>query len=308
MKKVVVLLLFGCYFTAGIFAQNSGVDAEGVLPEDTIRLSREIKKRAEEVFTLVFKPVPTLNNADSIVQVYDDLPSFGIYKDNYVVTGTSLFTKPTRYNSDAKFQISFMQRMTNSVLPLKTYLFLTYTQLAYWDIYRESFPFGDINYNPTIGLGKALAYKNRFLGTIDFQLEHESNGRAGDDSRSWNKISATALIVLDDHWSGRAKLWIPLVDGGNNRDIVSYKGWGQFSMEYRNREKYKVGLLLTKRAGHFFDTNVVVNFSYRLFKHENQYLFMEYYNGYGENMLSYKQYRHRLRLGFVIQPTFLRLR
>ena len=307
MKKLFFLLIFGCCFTIILFAQDTPTVNDSFFKEDSINsdISVKFRKKADEVISSIFKPVPTLNNADSIIKAFDNLPSFGIYKNNYVVTGTSIHQKPDRYNSDAKFQISISQHLTNSVLPLKTYLFLTYTQLAFWDIYKESFPFGDINYNPTIGLGKVLVHDNRFLGTMEFHLEHESNGRDGDDSRSWNKISFSSLFVLDNHWSTQAKLWVPIVDKETNRDIVNYKGWGHLAVEYKNKKKYNVGLLLTKRAGNFFDYNIVANFSYRLFERENQYLFLEYYNGYGENMLFYNQYRHMIRAGFIIQPTFL---
>ena len=47
---------------------------------------------------------------DSLMQALGNIPAFTIYKDNYVVTGTS-FTggKISKYNSDAKFQISLRQ-------------------------------------------------------------------------------------------------------------------------------------------------------------------------------------------------------
>jgi len=275
--------------------------------DSTDTMSR-ITRRAENVLISVFNPnEPTLNNADSIIKSFDDLPSFGIYKNNYIVTGTTITSEPDRYNSDAKFQISVSQRLTNSVLPFKTYLMLTYTQLAYWNIYQESFPFGDINFNPTIGVGRALAYKNRFLGTIIFQFEHESNGKDGLDSRSWNKISFGGMFKLDRHWTIQSKLWIPIVDGINNKDIVCYKGYGHFAVDYAYKKKYNLGLLVTKRAGAFFDANITLNYSYRLFKKENQYLFLEYVNGYGENMLEYKRHKNMIRIGFVIQPNFFHL-
>lgn len=274
--------------------------------EDTARVSLLAKQRAEAILGAVFRPDSTLNNADSIIEVFDKRPSFGIYKNNYIVTGTTIGHPPNENNSDAKFQISVMQRLTNSTLPLKTYLFLTYTQLAFWDIYKESFPFADINFNPTIGVGKALVHKNRFLGTISMQLEHESNGKGGDDSRSWNKVSFNGIVLLNRHWSVQSKIWIPIVDGGSNKDIVSYKGFSHWAVDYRNK-KWNIGALMTKRAGKFFDYNVSLNASYKLFKNENQHLFVEYYNGYGENQLFYKQFRQRLRIGFVIMPGLMRI-
>ena len=55
--------------------------------------------------------------ADSIRAELDSRPYFSLYKDTYFVGGTVLGGKPTIHNSDVKFQISFQQRLTKSVLP-----------------------------------------------------------------------------------------------------------------------------------------------------------------------------------------------
>jgi len=307
IKKVCVLLGLFLFLINVAYAQkhHRHKHKNDSVPTDSTRVL-PFKKHTDAFIESVFKSDPALNNADSILQVFDDLPSFGIYKNNYIVTGTTLKGKPSEDNSDAKFQISIMQRLTNSVLPFKSYLFLTYSQLAFWDIYKDSFPFSDINFNPSIGIGRALSHNNRFLGTIMFQVEHESNGKDSIESRSWNKISFGAVLALDQHWVFQAKLWIPLVDGDNNKNIVSYKGFGHFGLDYNNR-RLNAGLLMTKRAGKFFNYNITANFSYKIFKNENQHLFIEYYQGYGENLLMFNQYRHQVRIGFVIMPGFMRI-
>lgn len=264
------------------------------------------EERTDRLFSSLFGTSKQLSNADSIIRSLDAMPSFGIYKDNYFVTGTEMFSKPTRWNSDAKFQISVRQRLTNSTLPFKTYLFFTYTQKAFWDIYKESFPFRDLNYNPTLGIGKALVYKNRLLGAIALQFEHESNGKDGIDSRSWNKVSFTSTFLLHDRWILESEVWIPIVDGGENKDIVAYSGFANMSIEYTSpNKKYVFGAHVTKRGGWNLNTNVTINAAARIFDDSNQFLFVECYTGYGESMLDYKQYRQRLRVGFVIKPRFM---
>lgn len=270
---------------------------------DSIGNPRFVEK-AEHLVENIFKPDPELI-ADSIIKMYDDAPSFGIFKDNYIVIGTDLFRKPDRNNSDAKFQISVRQRLTNSVLPFRTYLFLTYSQLAIWDVFKDSFPFRDINFNPTVGIGKPLVYNNRYLGDIAFQVEHESNGKDGDASRSWNKISLYGVFKFTPHWTFFTKLWIPIIDGENNKDLTSYKGYGISALNYKQKEKFNISLVLNHRAGGAFNANITINAAYRLFKKENQYLFFEFYNGYGENLLDYKVFHQRFRLGFVIKPNFM---
>lgn len=274
--------------------------------EDSHNLSSVISHHTDIIVGSLFGKSKQLSNADSLINRFDAMPSFGMYKDNYFVVGTDMFQKPDEYNSDAKFQVSIRNRLTNSTLPFKTYLFLTYTQKAYWSVFKKSLPFRDLNYSPSLGMGRALVRNNRFLGTITMQFEHESNGKDGLDSRSWNKISFATYLAFNDRWTFQSKLWIPIVDGGNNKDIVDYTGWGFIAMDYSSpKQKYNVSCVVTKRGGANLNANVELNFSVRLFSDDNQFLFVQYYNGYGESLLDYKEYRQRLRVGILLRPTFL---
>lgn len=278
------------------------------IQEDSISIYSPEKKpisKTDAFIGSIFGPSKQLSNADSIFNQFDSQPSFSIYKDNYFVVGTELFKKPTKYNSDAKFQISIRQRLTNSTLPFKTYFFLTYTQRAFWDIFQESFPFRDLNFNPTLGLGRALVRDNRLIGLISMQFEHESNGKSEEESRSWNKVSFSTSLIMNDNWNMEAKVWIPIVDGENNRNIVKYAGWGYFAANYSSpKQKYNMSCMVVKRGGFNLNANVVLDFSIRLFSDDNQYLFVQYYNGYGESLLDYNQYRQRIRVGILIKPQF----
>ena len=71
--------------------------------------------------------------------------------------------KIDKHSADAKFQISIRQRLTKSILPFKTFLYLTYTQRSFWDIYGKSSPFLDNNFNPGLSLSKALIYRNQLM-------------------------------------------------------------------------------------------------------------------------------------------------
>ena len=95
-------------------------------------------------------------DADSVRRAFDDSPYFGLYKDNYFIFGTTVGQKPTRENSNIKFQISIAQRLTRSTLPWNTYLFLFYSQKCFWNVLENSMPMTDLNFNPGIGLTKPL--------------------------------------------------------------------------------------------------------------------------------------------------------
>lgn len=242
-------------------------------------------------------------NVDSLRHEIDEQPYFGLYKDNYFTVGTTVGHRPNRENSNAKFQISVAQRLTKSVLPYNSYLFLFYTQKVFWNVFQESLPMTDLNFNPGIGLAKPLLVKDRFIGKCMLLLEHESNGRDGDESRSWNKLSFGASVMIDPTFIVHGKAWIPIIDGENNKDILDYCGIYQIGTSYQSfNHKWGASVVLNKRRGWRSNYNVTLEVSYRLFKRDNQYLFMQYYNGYGEGLLAYKEHHSTLRVGIVIKP------
>lgn len=242
-------------------------------------------------------------NTDSVRAEFDNGPYFTLYKDNYFIAGTTVGGKPTRTNSDVKFQISIAQRITKSVLPFNSYLFLMYTQKCFWNVFEESLPMRDLNFNPGIGITKLLIAKGRLVGKATILAEHESNGRDGLASRSWNRISFCASIFVDPNIMIHGKTWIPIIDGENNRDILDYCGIYQTggSVLSPNR-RFQASVILTKRRGWNLNFNTVVELSYRIYKKDNQSLFLQYYNGYGENLLDYNRFHSRLRVGIVIKP------
>ena len=242
-------------------------------------------------------------DTDSLRRDFDRRPYFGLYKDNYFTFGVPIGSRPTKENSNVKFQISIAQRLTKSVLPWNTYLFLFYTQKVFWNVLENSMPMTDLNFNPGIGLVKPLFVKDRFIGKLQMLLEHESNGRDGVKSRSWNKISFGANIMIDPNFIVHGKFWIPIVDGGENRDILDYAGIYQMGTQvFSANRRFGASVTLVKRRGWNLNYNTIIELNYRLFKGENQYLFAQYYNGYGEGLLEYKPFHSMFRVGIVIKP------
>ncbi len=244
-----------------------------------------------------------LVNSDSIRRAFDDGPYFGLYKDNYFIFGPAVGQKVTKKNTNIKFQISIAQRLTRSTLPWGTYLFLFYSQKCFWNVLENSMPMTDLNFNPGIGLTKPLFVKNRFVGKLNLILEHESNGRDGTESRSWNKISLSSNVLIDPQVMVHAKFWIPIVDGMENKDILDYCGIYQVGGTWTSvNKRFGAGVTLVKRKGWNLNYNTIIEFNYRLFKRDNQFLFVQYYNGYGEGLLAFKEFHSQLRVGLVIKP------
>ena len=222
-------------------------------------------------FTQIRNDVPRYN-PDSVREELDKRPYFSLYKDNYFIGGTTIGSKPTNKNSDVKFQLSISQRLTKSKLPFDTYLFITYTQKAFWNVFQESLPMYDLNFNPGIGLSHLVIHRNRLIGQVSLLIEHESNGKDSIWSRSWN-------------------------------NILKYCGIFQLAGSYiSDNRRFGATVILTKRSGWNFNFNTVIELNARLFPNENQYFFIQYYNGYGEGLLDYNKFHSRLRVGFVIKP------
>lgn len=246
------------------------------------------------------------NYVDSLRREFDNGPYFGLYKDNYFTVGTTVgVQKPSRTNSDVKFQISIAQKLTRSVLPWHTYIFLMYTQKTFWNVFEKSLPMHDLNFNPGIGWSKPFFNKDRYVGKLTLLLEHESNGRDSIQSRSWNRISIGGSVLIDPWIMVHGKVWIPIIDGQNNRDILNYCGIYQTGVEIATPDrKFIWDITFVKRKGWNLNFNTIFEFSWRFHKKSNQYFFLQYYNGYGESLLDYNQFHSRLRAGIVIKPKF----
>lgn len=242
-------------------------------------------------------------NTDSVRQEFDKGPYFGLYKDNYFIFGPAIGQKITKENTNAKFQVSISQKLTKSVLPWHTYLYLFYTQKVFWNVLEESLPMTDLNFNPGLGLCKPLFVKNRYIGKLTLQLEHESNGRDSIQSRSWNRITFGANIIVDANLSVHGKVWIPIIDGENNKDILDYCGIYQVGTSFiSNNKRWNASLVLVKRRGWKLNYNTIFELAWKLSNNQNQYLFLQYYNGYGEGLLDYNEFHSQLRVGIVIKP------
>lgn len=243
-------------------------------------------------------------NADSVRRAFDQGPYFGLYKDNYFIFGPAVGQKMTRENTNVKFQVSIAQKLTKSTLPGGTYLYLYYTQKVFWNILENSMPMTDLNFNPGLGLAKPLFSKGRYIGKLTFQIEHESNGRDSIWSRSWNKVSLGANIIIDNNLMVHGKVWIPIVDGVNNKDILKYSGIYQVGTSILSNDRRWSGsiVLVKRKTWNIFDYNAIVELAFRLSRTQNQFLFMQFYNGYGEGLLEYNKFHSQLRVGIVIKP------
>jgi len=127
--------------------------------------------------------------------------------------------------TDTKIQFSFKVQWIET-LPV----YFAYTQLMMWDVLKPSAPFRDLNYNPEVFYRWNIDHNaSRWL---DFgAFEHESNGRAGTASRSWNRLYLrfhSSLMSKNQSeskilWS--IKAWLPFgYTHSTSGDIPRFRG------------------------------------------------------------------------------------
>lgn len=269
---------------------------------DSLSLRNNYLDEMQSVEMLKHKPIEVTE--DLVRSVLDKQAAFAVYKDNYMVTGVPLNKPVTRQTADAFFQFSIRHRVTKSVLPFNSFLYLIYSQKSFWDIYDESSPFHDTNYNPGIGIGRYVIRDNKLKGAIMLSLEHESNGKADLESRSWNYLSLSVKYFYNMRLSMKAQVYAPYIDGENNKNLLRYKGYGNFSINHIDRKNlWWFSLNITPRDK-IINPNIHSSLSFRVSKNSNQYLILDYYAGYGEGLLNYKEYTNQIRIGFSIKPDF----
>ena len=245
-------------------------------------------------------------------QVYDTIktmPSFSSYHDNYFISGIPTNKPANKDNADIKYQISFKQLVTRTSLPLNSYLFLSYSQKAIWNVYRKSSPFEEINFNPAIGLGKPLFNKEGYIfGLTELKFEHESNGRDGMESRSWNRITGALHTPLGRRTILSLIGWIPVAYKDNHPDLLDYVGLGEVKVEQTFFSNRFIGEITIRKGLEGWKGSVGSKLYYKLFNNSgNQYLMLEWFAGYAESLIDYNRYTSMVRLGYVIKSTDLNI-
>ena len=179
------------------------------------------------------------------------------------------------------------------------------TQKAFWDIYLYSSPFEEINFNPGLGLGKPII-KDDLKGYLVFMVEHESNGRDSLNSISWNNVSISYITKIGQKTEVNIKGWIPFLYKKDNPDLIEYIGISELKITHQIIPK-KLMLDVTLRKGLSRDWKgaIQTQILYNPFKKSNQYLMLEWFNGYAESLENYSEHVSMIRFGVIVKSNYL---
>ena len=226
-----------------------------------------------------------------------------LYKFNYLLPVTYAKNVPNdeRKSVETKFQISLAKPLFYDLFGLRESLVAAYTQTSWWQITRTSAPFRETNYQPEIFLNFASPKYLEQIGVknLKFGLLHESNGRDGSNSRSWNRAYVQSDFVFGK-LSISPRAWMVVGNKGDNKDILKYIGHGDVRLSY-NLNNYIFSLMLRNNL-HFDKTNkgaAEISYMFPIFS-TGVYGYLQYFTGYGESLIDYNRHTDKFGFGFVI--------
>jgi len=206
--------------------------------------------------------------------------------------------------NEAKFQISIKSRLLQGLMDDRLDVWLGYSQQAHWQIYSESSPFREVNFEPEVmavwrtSQDLPGGWQWRF---VNFGMVHQSNGRGGAASRSWNRVYAQFGL---DHGPDLAVLlrpWWRLPESArndNNPDVVDYVGRMDATLMYRAGA---LALELTLRSN--LDPGRpggALQFNGYLPLYRGLKGYLQVFSGYGESLIDYNHRQTTVGLGFAL--------
>lgn len=229
------------------------------------------------------------------------LPNLTAYQPVYAVYGPGTDT-------DARLQISFKYQLLGDArdgqLRWSDGIHFAFTQRLYWNLGAESSPFRNVDYLPELFYllpPQSVSSRIAIGGQAGFR--HESNGRSGIDSRSFNTLYVQPMVTMP---VGSLKLvlgpraWVYVGSREDNPDIRRYRGNAGLLAEIGRDDGWRLTTesRLNPSSG---KGSVDALLSYPLDRIVSRrlklYAFVQGFAGYGENLLDYDRRTTRLRAG-----------
>jgi len=242
-------------------------------------------------------------------------PAFERFRSSISEYEPVYFSVGTRGMTTARFQLSAKYRLFNPTIgttpTFAQNLYLAYTQRSLWDLDGDSKPFIDTTFNPSAfwlndNLWSSANQNWRFGSQVGVQ--HYSNGKDGEDSRSVND----AFIQPSIHYrfdSGSTLSFSPKYRSyfkvaRENSDYSDYAGHVDLNLRFAQDDGAVVSAMY--RQGEKKRRTTQLDFAWPLKKtwlDMNGYVHLQYFNGYGETLLGYNERnRSQFRIGLSLVP------
>jgi phospholipase A1 len=205
---------------------------------------------------------------------------------------------------EAKFQLSLKFPLMEDLVGDDGYLYMAYTNRSFWQVYNKeaSAPFRETNHEPEAWIRFRPGWNLfGFRNVInDIGIAHQSNGRSGILSRSWNRLYAQAIFQKDDFYLAFKPWWrIPEeADEDDNPEIDDYLGNFELGGLYQ-MERHSITVMLRNNLR--YDDNrgaIQVDWSFPFTKRLRGYV--QWFSGYGESLIDYNASVNSIGLGLLL--------
>ncbi|WP_199610211.1 phospholipase A [Flocculibacter collagenilyticus] len=214
---------------------------------------------------------------------------------------------------ESKFQLSLKVPLTRSTTFIENDgFYFGMTLEAWWQVYSENIskPFRETNYRPEFFYLAPLPW-HPFDGNTGFVvgIEHQSNGRSQELSRSWNRIYVN-LLYEHGNFAMSFKPWWRINEnpkespfaarGDDNPDINEFLGYYEAELAYKWHDLEFHSLFRSNFASH--KGAVQLGFTFPLVGTLRGYA--QYFSGYGESLIDYNHAQQRLGIGVALNSFF----
>lgn len=207
---------------------------------------------------------------------------------------------------EAQFQISLKVPLVLDLFGGRMDIYGAYTNRSFWQMYNREYsePFRETNHEPEVW----VQFNNdwQVFGLTNalnaFGFVHQSNGQAGLQSRSWNRVFVNFIFEKDDFvLSFKPWLWVSRDKSeSDNPDITDFLGHGEFRAAWQ-RNGHIVSMMLRNQLESGFEKGAVeLGWSIPVFNYPYLKAYMQYFYGYGESLIDYNRKVNRIGVGISI--------
>ncbi|WP_257287491.1 phospholipase A [Endozoicomonas sp. SESOKO2] len=229
-----------------------------------------------------------------------------VNKEPYKAIGEELTS------TEIKFQLSLKAPVWEGLWNGYGNVYVAYTNTSWWQAYNNnSAPFRETNHEPEVFA--VLPVDRSVLGmdlwAVVAGLSHQSNGRSGGLSRSWNRVYLNFLLEKGNFYVS-FKPWYRIpepekdpnnpndTEGDDNPDIEKYMGHGELHFGYK-LDEYQISMMLRNNLRSSDNKGAVqLGWSFPLSDRFRGYV--QYFNGYGESLIDYNASVNRLSIGVML--------
>ena len=207
---------------------------------------------------------------------------------------------------ESQFQISLKFPLATDLFGNRADIYAAYTNRSFWQVYNDdiSSPFRDTNHEPEVWVqfrndSEILGFRNV---QNSFGFVHQSNGRGGVLSRSWNRLYADFLFERGN-FDISVKPWWRIPEefaDDDNPDITDFLGHGELRLSFKLYD-HVFSVMARNQIESGFDQGAIEvgwNFPLGSYKHLKGYV--QWFEGYGESLIDYNVNVNRIGVGVTL--------